>query len=237
MFLFSKKRILFISLIIVCSIFYSGLLKNVFLSEPVSSTPVASHVIILDAGHGLPDGGAVSTNGKIIESDINLNVVLKLQALLESSGCQVILTRSDEYGIYEANEKTIKNQKISDMKNRVEIGNNSDAELFVSIHMNKLPQGQYSGWQSFYKNNDSTSKKVAQYIQNSLNKFIKKENKRQIKSISKIYLTQHVKIPLVLIECGFLSNQEESNLLQTDSYQNQLAWSIYIGLLEYFEDF
>ncbi len=114
------------------------------------------------------------------------------------------------------------------MKNRVKIANNSEAELFVSIHMNKLKQTQYSGWQSFYKNKDEESKKLAENIQTSLNYFIKKENTRTIKSISNIYLTKHVEIPLVLIECGFLSNTEENKLLQTDSYQDEIAWSIYI---------
>lgn len=237
MFLFNKKRIIFISSIIVFSIFYSGLFKNIFSTIiPVSSTPVANHVIILDAGHGNPDGGAVSNDGTVIESDINLNVVLKLQNLLETAGCNIILTRSDENGIYETTAETIRQQKISDMKNRVKIGNNSDAELFISIHMNKLPQTQYSGWQSFYKNKDEISKKVAQNIQTSLNYYMKKENKREIKSISGIYLTEHVEIPLVLIECGFLSNQEEAELLKTNSYQDKLAWSIYIGLMEYLEN-
>ena len=236
MFIFNKKRIIFLSTLIVFSIFYSGFASNYKdnLIE-TSSTPIANHTIILDAGHGIPDGGAVSNDGKIIESNINLNIVLKLQNLLESSGCKVILTRSNQNGIYETDEKTIKSQKISDMKNRVKIGNNSDAELFLSIHMNKLPQSQYFGWQTFYKNKDITSKKIAQYIQTSLNNYIGIENNRQIKSISKIYLTKHVTIPLVLVECGFLSNEKESHLLQTDTYQNILAWSIYIGILEYFE--
>lgn len=237
MFLFNKKRILFISLLIVFSIFYSGISKDIFLTSlPVSSTPVANHIIILDAGHGNPDGGAVSNDGSVIESNINLSVVLKLQNLLETAGCRVLLTRSDENGIYETTAETIRQQKISDMKNRVKIGNNSGAELFISIHMNKLPQTQYYGWQSFYKNKDETSKKIAQNIQTSLNYYMKKENKREIKSISKIYLTEHVEIPLILIECGFLSNQEETELLKKDSYQDKLAWSIYIGIMEYFEN-
>lgn len=171
--------------------------------------------------------GASGADGSL-ESDINLDIVLKLQNLLEAANCTVLLTRSDENGIYDANSVTIRNKKISDMKNRVEIANNSNAELFVSIHMNKLSQIQYSGWQSFYKNNDEESKKVAESIQTSLNYFIKKENTREIKSISNIYLTKHVEIPLVLIECGFLSNTEENKLLQTDSYQDEIAWSIYI---------
>lgn len=145
----------------------------------------------------------------------------------------MLLTRSDENGVYDASSDTIRNKKISDMKNRVEIANNSNAELFISIHMNKLDQTQYYGWQTFYKNNDKKSKKVAENIQTSLNYFIKKENSRTIKSISNIYLTKHVKIPLVIIECGFLSNEKENKLLQTDKYQNELAWSIYIGIMDY----
>lgn len=237
MFLLNKKRIIFISSIIVLSIFYSGVLsESSNHSLPVSSTPISNHIVILDAGHGSPDGGAVSNNGEIIESNINLNVVLKLQNLLEASGCRVILTRSDENGIYEITADTIRKQKISDMKKRVEIANNSDSELFISIHMNKIPQVQYSGWQTFYKNNDIVSKTVAQNIQKSLNYFIDSSNNREIKSISKIYLTEHVKIPLILVECGFLSNNNEATLLKTETYQDKLAWSIYIGIMEYFNN-
>lgn len=235
MILLNKKRLIFISSAIIISIFTCAISspKNSNIVT-VSSTPVSTHTIILDAGHGNPDGGAVSNDGSAIESNLNLNIVLKLQNLLESSNCTVLLTRSDENGIYEADSNTIRQQKISDMKNRVKIANNSDAELFVSIHMNKLTQTQYSGWQTFYKN-DAISKKVAQNIQTSLNHFMKKENNREIKSISGIYLTKHVEIPLVLVECGFLSNSEETELLKTDSYQDSLAWSIYIGIMDYFE--
>lgn len=180
-------------------------------------------------------GGAIGVDGSI-ESEINLKLVLKLQNLLEASNCTVILTRSDENGIYEATSDTIRSQKVSDMKNRVHIANNSNAELFLSIHMNKLEQSQYSGWQTFYKNSDEQSKKLASNIQTSLNYFIKKENTRSIKSISGIYLTKNVEIPLVLVECGFLSNSEENSLLQTDSYQDELAWSIYIGVMDYFKE-
>ena len=132
-----------------------------------------------------------------------------------------------------ADSNTIREKKVSDMKNRVEIANTSNAEMFVSIHMNKLEQTQYSGWQTFYKNQDEDSKKIAENIQISLNNFLKKQNSRTIKSISGIYLTKNVEIPLVLVECGFLSNAEENKLLQTDSYQDELAWSIYIGLMDY----
>lgn len=232
MFILNKRKIIFISTAIVSSIFfYSATQQNDLL---VSSTPISNHTIILDAGHGSPDGGAVGQDGSI-ESDLNLEVVLKLQKLLEASNCTVLLTRSDENGIYETTADTIRKQKVSDMKNRVNIANTSDAEMFISIHMNKLPQAKYSGWQTFYKNEDNTSKKIANTIQTSLNYFIKKENSRTIKSISGIYLTKNVEIPLVIVECGFLSNEEENKLLQTEEYQKELAWSIYIGIMDYFK--
>lgn len=235
MILLNKKRILFICFIIVCSIISSDLVnQNNQDLKPVSSTPVSNHVVILDAGHGNPDGGATNSNEDIIEADLNLQIVLKLQNLLESSNAIVILTRSNENGIFEADANSIKEKKISDMKNRVKIANNSEAELFISIHMNKLPQTQYSGWQTFYKENDLESKNLAQNIQSNLNYFLKTKNSRQIKPISGIYLTKHVNIPLVIVECGFLSNYEEAQLLKENSYQNILAWSIYTGIMDYF---
>lgn len=236
MFLLNKKRILFIISCIVCSIFSCSIIQlNQKQTELVSSTPLTNHTIILDAGHGNPDGGATNLNGEIIESELNLSIVLKLQNLLETSNCRVILTRSDENGIYEADAKSIRQKKISDMKNRVNIANTSNAEAFVSIHMNKLSQTQYSGWQCFYKDKDENSKVLANSIQNNLNIFIDTNNTRKIKSISGIHLTKHIKIPLVIVECGFLSNLEEANLLSSPSYQDKLAWSIYTGLMDYFD--
>lgn len=237
MILLNKKRILFITSIILCSIISCDFVNQKLIkSQQVSSTPVSSHVVILDAGHGNPDGGATNSNGEIIESDLNLQITLKLQNLLESANCTVVLTRSDENGIYEAEASSIREKKISDMKNRVKIANDSEADILVSIHMNKLEQTQYSGWQTFYKKDDEQSKSLAQKIQMNLNNFIKTENNRNIKSISGIYLSKHVKIPMVIVECGFLSNYEESQLLKTDNYQNNLAWSIYVGIMDYFKD-
>ena len=103
--------------------------------------------------------------------------------------------------------------------------------------MNKLNQSQYSGWQTFHKPNDELSKMLAQNIQTNLNSFIQTENKRQIKPISGIYLSKNVEIPFVIVECGFLSNHKESNLLNTDDYQNQLAWSIYSGIVDFFKNY
>lgn len=169
------------------------------------------------------------------EEAINLEIALKLQKLVEQSGGKVILTRSDENGIYSNDVKGIKKWKISDIKNRVEIGNNSDADIFVSIHLNKFPPSQvYNGWQVFYQKESDKSKFLAENIQKNLNINIEKENNRQIMPISNIYIMDNVKIPSVIVECGFLSNPEECEALKTESYQNKIVWGIYLGLQGYF---
>lgn len=230
------KRLSFVTCFIVISVFFysSQRLKRVDI-VPTMTLPVTNKVIILDAGHGVPDEGAQSSNGTT-EASINLNIVLKVQKLLESSGSTVILTRSDENSIYEIDAKTISQKKVSDIKNRVKIGNNSSADIFVSIHLNKFSQSKYYGWQTFYKNGDENSKILATEIQNNLNNTIKKENSRVPHTLSTVYIMKNVEIPTAIVECGFLSNpEEESNLLNND-YQDQLAWSIYNGMMDYFNN-
>ncbi|MGN1311013.1 MAG: N-acetylmuramoyl-L-alanine amidase [Clostridia bacterium] len=177
--------------------------------------------------------GASSDEG-ITEAKINLNIALKVQNLLEESGATVILTRSDDNGIYDEGSKTIREMKVSDIKNRVKIGNESSADIFVSIHLNKIPQKQYWGWQTFFKNGNEESKKLAECLQNGLNETIQKENKRESLKIENIYIIDHVEIPTAIVECGFLSNEEEEKLLQTDEYQDKLAWGIFVGIMNYF---
>ena len=177
--------------------------------------------------------GAQSSNGTT-EAETNLKIALKLQNLLEQSGCTVILTRSDENAIYDIDSKTLKHKKISDIKNRVKIGNESSADIFVSIHLNKIPQPQYDGWQTFYREGSEEGARLAKTIQENLNKTIQKENNREAKIIDKIYIIKHVEIPITIVECGFLSNPEEEKLLLEDNYQNKLAWGIYNGIIDYF---
>ena len=117
-------------------------------STEVNATPSTSKVIVLDAGHGKPDEGAVGIYGTTEEA-INLKITLKLKALLEEGGAQVILTRSDENGIYSSECTTIKSKKVSDIKNRVKIGNTEGVDIFVSIHLNKFEQEKYRGWQAY----------------------------------------------------------------------------------------
>ena len=157
-----------------------------------------------------------------------------MQNLLEQSGSTVILTRHDENSIYDIGNDTIREKKVSDMKNRVEIGNESRADIFVSIHLNKIEQTQYSGWQTFYNKLNENSKVLANSIQEGLNETMQKENDRIPAELNTVYLMKYVQIPITIVECGFLSNPEEEKLLQTDEYQNKLAWGIYNGINEYF---
>ena len=170
----------------------------------------------------------------ITEAKINLQIALKLQNLLETSGSTVLLTRSDENAIYSLDSKTIKQKKVSDIKNRVKIANESHADIFVSVHLNKIPENQYWGWQCFYKKNDESSINLAKQIQANLNESVQKDNKRVAMKLDSVYLMKHVEIPISIVECGFLSNPEEEKLLLDENYQNKLAWGIYNGILDYF---
>ena len=241
MLILSKKRIT-IMLCMLCVSLYAFSFKiannmvNIEQTEKTVetvATPVSNKVIIVDAGHGTPDEGAESTNG-VTEAEINLKIALKLQTLLEQSGATVLLTRSDENAIYDADSDTIREKKVSDIHNRVKLGNESSSDIFVSIHLNKIAQAQYYGWQTFYKKVSEDSKFLATCIQNSLNDAIQKENNRTPAMLNTVYLMKHVEIPITIVGCGFLSNPEEEALLQTEEYQDKLAWGIYSGILDYF---
>ena len=238
MLIFNKKRIIFILMAILLPVGMFTIrtannnLKNNNIIATMA-TPATSKTIVVDAGHGGEDGGAVASDG-VMEADINLKIALKLQNLLEQSGATVILTRSDENAIYNLDKKTLRDKKNSDIKNRVKIGNNSSADIFVSIHLNKIPQSEYYGWQTFFKDGSEEGKRLATCIQNNLNEAIQKENKRVPLKINNVYIIKHVEIPITIVECGFLSNPEEREQLEDNSYQNKLAWGIYNGVMDYF---
>lgn len=233
MIVLNKKRIQIIVLGIFVMVFGFAIISDQKQSVPTVSLPVSEKTIVIDAGHGKPDEGAESSSGTT-EAETNLKIALKLQNLLEQSGSTVILTRSDENAIYDLDSKTLRQKKISDIHNRVKIGNESSADIFVSIHLNKIPQQQYDGWQTFYNANSKEGQKLAVSIQNNLNDAIQRENNRVAKTIENIYIVKHVEIPTAIVECGFLSNPEEEKLLLEDEYQNKLAWGIYNGIIDYF---
>ena len=182
-------------------------------------------VIVLDAGHGGKDKG--SNFGNVYESDINLSLVIKLKNALNKHGVDVILTRD---GDYDLSSPDASRRKKSDFDNRIDLINNSGADMYLSIHMNYLIDSRYYGAQVFYT---EENKELASLLQDSLIRYVESPLREKELSNS-IYMYKKLKIPGVLIECGFLSNDKERRLLITDDYQNKIVNAIVEGLLRYY---
>ncbi len=177
-------------------------------------------VLILDAGHGGTDGGAVSITGKT-ESEINLEITLKAAQLANFMGIEPVLTRSDEDIQYPEQADTIRKKKVYDQKTRVELINSTPNAVLISIHQNKFQTSRAWGGQVFYANRGDS---FAAEVQSKLNEVLYPDSKRTAEKISdSIYLMKNITCPAVLIECGFLSNPEEAKLLETEEYQKKLA--------------
>ncbi len=189
-------------------------------------------VVIIDPGHGGEDSGAVANS--ILEKDINLDISLRVRDMLRASGITVKMTRDSDLSIYDTSAGTIREKKVSDLKNRVEIANSSKNNILVSIHQNKFEDSKYSGAQMFYSTNNEKSKILAESIRQSVTGLIQQDNKRELKKgDSSIYLLNNSTVPSVIVECGFLSNAEEAKKLSDEEYKNKMAFAIYCGILEY----
>lgn len=201
-------------------------------SVSVSSEPELP-VIIIDAGHGGVDGGSSGADGTV-EKDINLSIALKLRDMLEFYGYETVMIREDDRSIHSEDADTIREKKVSDLHNRLNIINSTDNCLFISIHQNYFEQSKYSGTQVFYSPNNSESEKLAQVMQETIVDMIQNDNTRQIKQAEKsLYLLYNAQKPAIMIECGFMSNEKELSLLKSDDYQKQMALSITNGILKY----
>ncbi len=197
--------------------------------------PVTNKVIILDAGHGGIDPGKLSNDKLIQEKNVNLAITLKLRELLESSGAVVVLTREDDSSLYtEDGTKTIRQKYNENLKNRKKIIQESNANMFVSIHSNAFTESKYYGAQTFYPKGKEDSCELSKTIQNELKRVVDNTNNREIKATEDIYVLKDNEIPSVLIECGFLSNDKEAKLLNDEAYQEKIAWAIYVGIQKYF---
>jgi N-acetylmuramoyl-L-alanine amidase len=177
---------------------------------------------IIDAGHGIPDGGAVGGDGTA-EQSINLKIAQKIGELLNARKIAVVQTRMDENSIFTEGE-TIHAKKVSDIRNRVRLAMRYKNAPLISIHLNTFPNSSVRGIQVFYKDNNDQSREMAQKIQTAFNQQLQTDNAKTIKPISKsIYLFNHIENPAILIECGFISNEQELRLLKTDGYQQKIA--------------
>lgn len=192
--------------------------------------------ILIDPGHGGVDQGA-SGDMKIGEAPINLAISKKLMSFLEGSGFEVEMTRYDDSGLYTELSSTIRAKKNEDLKNRVELINNSNADLVISIHLNSFPQKQYYGAHVFYqKSNEATTKLAADTIQESMKNILDKSNARVPQIKKDIKIMDNTTVPVILIECGFLSNNNEERKLVSDDYQEKTSWAIYTGILKYWNE-
>ena len=233
-FWFSVKFLLF--LLVLCLIAAAFAFAAKFLGTPdypVQNEPQKkAFTVVLDAGHGGEDGGAVSASG-IYEKDLNLRVASLVRELLEANGVTVVMTRETDTLLYDRNVDYHGRKKALDHAERLRIGTETEDSIFVSIHMNAYPQTQYHGLQVWYSPNDPHSTEIAETIQSTVREHLQPENTRRTKAAtSSIYLLHHLNTPAVLIECGFLSNPEEAACLADDEYQRELAFLIFLSIMQ-----
>lgn len=186
-------------------------------------------VVFLDAGHGDFDPGKVSVDGSL-EKDINLAIAKRLKWYLEQSDVEVVMSREDDRGLYDTSAGS---RKMSDMKNRCARVEESGADLVVSIHQNSYHQEDVSGAQVFYYRKSEKGKRLAEILQKRFDYALGDQNRRKAKPNDSYYLLLHVKCPIVIVECGFLSNWKEAALLKTEEYQDRVAYTLHMGIMEY----
>ena len=217
-----KTNVLWVSYFLIIALFLIGILAgNKAVTVMAESRPILrSATIVLDAGHGDPDGGATSCTGKP-ESTFNLEIIRRLEALFHLLGYETRMVRNSEASVYTQGQ-TIAQKKISDLRERVRIVTETENALLLSIHQNNFPDSRYSGAQVFYGNNGK-SQQLAEQLQTNFVSCLNPGSNRKCKEANGIYLMDHISSPGVLVECGFLSNPAEEAKLRTPAYQQQIA--------------
>ena len=214
------------------------LLTSVFLLSRHAGLMVSSQsvtakthrpVVVLDSGHGGMDPGKIGIDGSL-EKDINLQIAERLKMYLEASDVDVIMTREDDRGLYEESDDS---KKMVDMKNRCKKIEEANPDLVVSIHQNSYHQEPVSGGQVFYYKTSERGKRLAEILQRRFDYVLGEKNTRLAKPNGSYYLLLHVKQPIVIVECGFLSNWKEAANLNSGEYQDRLAWTIHVGIMEF----
>ena len=233
-----KNKVISMSLAIVLCITMAVSFKHIIVNNYilVSATPTESKLIIIDAGHGGIDGGAVGKNN-VIEKNINLSIAKKLETMLTACGFEVIMTRTTDDMIGEtlSGNATIHQKKVSDTKARVSLINSHPNAIVLSIHQNLFSDSKYYGAQMFYSTKNEDSKALGTFLQNRFSSMLQTDNERKAKPVSNnIYIMNHITVPAVLVECGFISNAVEAANLTNDEYQNKIAFVIYAAVCDYF---
>jgi N-acetylmuramoyl-L-alanine amidase len=193
--------------------------------------PLSGKVILLDPGHGGPDGGAGDKNA--LEKDIALDVSFKLKDYLQEQGALIIMTREEDKDLADKDTRGYSRRKVEDLKKRLEMINKKDVDFYVSVHLNSIPSPRWSGAQTFYAPQFEENERAAKFIQDEF-KMNLGNTKREAKPINHVYILKNAKNPGVLVEVGFLSNPGERARLKEDRYQDMLAASIYNGIMRYY---
>lgn len=220
-------------LVSACFIVRGGMKRMPQAPAEVSSEEVRSSdalpCVVIDAGHGGVDPGKVSVDGSL-EKDINLRIALKLQKFLRMQDVDAVLTRESDAGLYDENAS---NKKVQDMKNRVAIIEERQPALTVSIHQNSYHEEYVHGAQAFYYAGSDKSRELAERIQQVMALELDKDNARQAKANDSYYLLKKTSTPIVIVECGFLSNYEEAQKLSSELYQEKVAWAIHMAIMQF----
>lgn len=225
---------------LISTIILVGLLLAIFSYEESNnnswttwSLPLSGKVIILDAGHGGPDGGAVSSQG-IIEKEVSLPITNFLREYLQEGGAIVYMTREGDYDLADQSTSGLRKRKVEDLHNRVKFVNERDADFLISIHLNSIPSPKWYGAQTFYYPTRKENGRMAYLIQDEIIENLQNTSRKARKPSNEIYLLQEINKPGVMVEVGFLSHPEESMLLADIAYQKKLAASIYQGILRFY---
>lgn len=184
--------------------------------------------VVIDAGHGGSDPGKVGINNQL-EKELNLKIAEILKGFLQAEGVEVVMTRQSDDGLY---DEDASNKKVQDMKRRLEIIEKADPEIVVSIHQNSYHEEYVKGAQVFYYSTSENSRQLAEVIQEQL-KSLDPDNRREAKGNDRYFLLKKTSKPIVIVECGFLSNREEAEKLSSDLYQEKMAWNIHMGIMKY----
>ncbi len=214
---------------VFCAFFSVGRRSHEAIQDEPEKKPF---VVVLDAGHGGEDGGAVSASG-IYEKNINLDIAFLVRDLLVANGVEVVMTRETDVLLYDRNVDFHGRKKALDLLTRRQIAEKTEHAVFVSIHMNAYPLSQYSGLQVWYSPHHEHSRTLASRIQENVRKSLQPSNNRKIKMAGdNIYLLSKLECPAVLVECGFLSNPDEAARLNTEEYREKLAFMIFLSIME-----
>ena len=227
---------LFMGVVLLCTVTFlswqAGSLAAAgvqFIHAENGSGEKKKYIVCVDPGHGGTDPGKVGINGQL-EKDINLAIAKKLKTYLEASDVTVVLTRDKDMGLYSSGDA---HKKMADMRKRCQLIEEVKPDLVISIHQNSYHEEAIRGGQVFYDKTSVRGKKLAQILQGRFDYVLGDANKRQAKANDNYYLLLHVKEPIIIAECGFLSNWEEAEKLETKEYQDRLAWTLHMGIMEY----